>query len=115
MAKSSTDELKIARDFLFSHRDDYATARRDFRWPRLERFNFAYDWFDVIARERDREALRVIHQDGSVVSMRYSDLASQSDRLANYLRSLGVRRGDAVILMLGNIVPLWESILAITK
>lgn len=115
MANSPTDALKRARDFLLDHRDDYATARRDFRWPRLKRFNFAFDWFDVIARERDHEALRVIHQDGSVVSRRYSDLTIQSDRLANYLRSLGVRRGDTVLLMLGNVVPLWESILAITK
>jgi acetyl-CoA synthetase len=115
MAISPTDALKTARDFLLAHREDYATARRDFRWPQLDRFNFALDWFDVIARERDREALRVVHQDGSVVSKRFSDLARQSDRLANYLRSLGVHRGDTVLLMLGNIAPLWESILAIAK
>ena len=115
MALSSTDALKAARDFLLLHREDYATARRDFRWPRLERFNFALDWFDVIARERDREALRVIDQDGAVVSLRFSDLARQSDRLANYLRLLGVRRGDTVLLMLGNVAPLWISILAVAK
>jgi acetyl-CoA synthetase len=115
MAKSATETLKAARDFLLAHRDDYATARRDFRWPQPERFNFALDWFDVIARERDHDALRVVHQDGSVVSRRYSDLASQSDRLANHLRSLGVCRGDSVLLMLGNVVALWESILAVTK
>jgi acetyl-CoA synthetase len=115
MAVSSTDALKTARDFLLAHREDYAVARRDFRWPVLDRFNFAVDWFDVIARERDREALRVVHQDGSVASRRFSDLARQSNRLANYLRSLGVRRGDTVLLMLGNVAPLWESILAIAK
>jgi acetyl-CoA synthetase len=114
-ARSATATLKIARDFLLAHREDYAGARRGFRWPRLERFNFAFDWFDDIARERDHEALRVVHQDGTVVSRRYSDLASRSNQLANYLRSLGVRRGDAVLLMLGNVVPLWESILAITR
>ena len=115
MAISPTDALMTARDFLLAHREDYATARRDFRWPQLDRFNFALDWFDVIARERDREALRVVHQAGSVVSRRFSDLARESDRLANYLRSLGVRRGDTVLLMLGNVAPLWESILAIAK
>jgi acetyl-CoA synthetase len=115
MEISATDALMNARDFLLAHREDYTTARRDFRWPQLDRFNFALDWFDVIARERDREALRVVHQDGSVVSMRFSDLARESDRLANYLRSLGVRRGDTVLLMLGNVAPLWESILAIAK
>jgi acetyl-CoA synthetase len=115
MAISPTEAVKTARDFLLAHREDYATARRDFRWPQLERFNFALDWFDVIARERDREALRVVQQDGSIVSKRFSDLARESDRLANYLRSLGVRRGDTVLLMLGNVAPLWESILAIAK
>jgi acetyl-CoA synthetase len=110
-----TETLKAARDFLLAHREDYATARRDFRWPVLETFNFALDWFDVIARERDREALRVVHQDGAVVSSRYSDLARRSDRLANHLRRLGLKRGDSVLLMLGNVTPLWESILAIAK
>jgi acetyl-CoA synthetase len=115
MALSSTDALRDARDFLLAHREDYETARRDFRWPQLDRFNFALDWFDVIARERDREALRVVHQDGSVVSQRFSDLARRSNQLANYLRSLGVCRGDTVLLMLGNVAPLWESILGIAK
>src|SRR5580704_7966609 len=115
MEISATDALMNARDFLLAHREDYTTARRDFRWPQLDRFNFALDWFDVIARERDREALRVVHQDGSVVAMRLSDLAREADRLAKYLRSLGVRRGDTVLLMLGNVAPLWESILAIAK
>jgi acetyl-CoA synthetase len=115
MAASPTDTLKSARDFLLAHREDYATARRDFRWPRLDHFNFGLDWFDVVARERDREALRVLHQDGSVESRRFSDLARDSNRLANYLRSLGVHRGDSVLLMLGNVAPLWESILAIAK
>src|ERR1700729_3489451 len=101
MAVSSTDSLKAARDFLLAHREDYAAARRGFRWPQLDHFNFALDWFDVVAGERDREALRVIHEDGSVVSRRFSDLARQSNQLANYLRSLGVRRGNTVLLMLG--------------
>ncbi len=115
MQRSPFEELSASRDFLLRHRTDYETARREFRWPEFKYFNFALDWFDVIARERDREALRVLQQDGSVASKRFSDLARQSNQLANYLRSLGVRRGDPVLLMLGNVVPLWESILAITK
>ena len=58
-----TDALKGARDFLLQHRTDYARAHAEFRWPRLERFNFALDWFDVIARERDSEALRIVADD----------------------------------------------------
>ena len=40
-----------ARDFLLRHREDYATAYRDFRWPKLDRFNWALDYFDVMARD----------------------------------------------------------------
>ena len=42
------------RDFLLAHRRDYATAYRDFRWPALDRFNWALDYFDPMARGNDR-------------------------------------------------------------
>ena len=37
-----------ARDFLIRHRQDYATAYRDFEWPTLDRFNWALDYFDAM-------------------------------------------------------------------
>jgi len=39
-----------ARDLLFAERDDYAAAYAKFRWPALDRFNWALDWFDPYAR-----------------------------------------------------------------
>ncbi len=39
--------FKAARDFLLAHRTDYATAYRDFRWPEVDKFNWALDWFDA--------------------------------------------------------------------
>lgn len=115
MACEATDGLRRARDFLFSCRADYDLARRDFSWPALADFNFALDWFDVIARERDREALCVVSEDGGVVSRSFSDLTASSNRVANFLRDAGVKRGDAVLLMMGNVVPLWETMLALMK
>ncbi len=107
------EELRSARDFLIATRADYAAARAGFRWPRLDRFNFALDWFDRI--DPAREALRVVGGDGRVTSRRFGELAEASDRLANFLRGAGVRRGDRVLLMLGNSVPLWEALLALMK
>src|SRR5207237_6598937 len=53
--------FRTARDLLLRYREDYPTARRQFSWPRLERFNWALDWFDVIAAEHpERDALRII-------------------------------------------------------
>lgn len=48
---SATAFLK-ARDFLLSSREDYDKAYRDFRWPELDRFNWALDYFDPLAGER---------------------------------------------------------------
>jgi len=113
---SSTDAFRAARDLLLRHRDDYESARREFAWPELGEFNWALDWFDVIAGEHPgRPALRILADDGSDVSLTYGELAARSGQVANWLRGLGVRRGDRVLLMLGNVVPLWEVILAAMK
>ncbi len=113
---SSTDAFRAARDLLLRHRDDYETARREFSWPELGEFNWALDWFDVIAAEHpDRTALRILADDGYDVSLSYGSLSERSGQVANWLRGLGVRRGDRVLLMLGNVAPLWEVILAAMK
>jgi acetyl-CoA synthetase len=113
---SSTDAFRAARDLLLARRSDYAAARREFAWPDLDEFNWALDWFDVIAAEHpDRPALRIVSDDGSDVSLSYGSMSARSAQLANWLRGLGVRRGDRVLLMLGNVVPLWEVILAAMK
>ena len=108
-------ELKAARDFLLEHRTDYARAYAGFRWPRFETFNFALDWFDVIARERDGEALRIVADDRPTEVWSYSELSRASNRLANRLRGAGLKRGDRLLLMLGNVAPLWVSLLAAMK
>ena len=116
MTVSATDSFRAARDLLLAHRTDYGTARREFAWPELDEFNWALDWFDVIAAEHpDRPGLRIVSDDGSDVSLSYGSLSARSAQVANWLRGLGVRRGDRVLLMLGNVAPLWEVILAAMK
>src|SRR6266496_4372961 len=118
---SSTSSFRAARDLLLRCRDDYAAALGSFEWPALDEFNWALDWFDVIAAEHpDRPALRILSDDGSDVSMSdvsmsYGSLSERSSQVAGWLRGLGVARGDRVLLMLGNVAPLWEVILATMK
>ncbi len=113
---SGPDALRAARDLLLAHRTEYAAAVARFAWPALDEFNWALDWFDVIAAEHpDRLALRVVGDDGSDEAVSYAAMAARSSQVANWLRGLGVRRGDHVLLMLGNIVPLWEVMLAAMK
>jgi acetyl-CoA synthetase len=112
----STAAFRQARDFLFAYRRDYATAHRDFRWPKLENFNYALDWFDAELARGDsgnRTALRIAG-DGAA-SRTFAELSTASNRVANGLRGLGVKRGDRILLMLGNVVPLWEVMLAAMK
>src|ERR1700736_1003922 len=114
--ESATDSFRAARDLLLAHRTAYGAARREFAWPDLDEFNWALDWFDVIAAEHpDRPGLRIVSDDGSDVSLSYGSLSGRSAQVANWLRGLGVRRGDRVLLMLGNVAPLWEVILAAMK
>jgi acetyl-CoA synthetase len=117
MQKLSADARAFldARDFLLAHRADYDTACAGFTWPRLERFNWALDYFDVIARGNNRPGLRIIHDDGTERSFSFDELRDRSDRIANALRSQGARRGDRLLLMLPNVVQTWETVLACIK
>jgi acetyl-CoA synthetase len=104
-----------ARDFLQRHREDYDAAYAGFAPPQFSRFNWALDFFDHQAQGNDTPALWVVEEDGSEQKISYAEMARRSDRMANYLRSLGVARGDRVMLMLPNRVELWELMLALIK
>ena len=116
---SNTDLYRAARDQLVELITDYEKAVEVFAWPQLAgSFNWATDWFDVIAREpgtAERLALWIVEQDGSEKKVTFAEMAARSDRVATWLAALGVGKGDRVILMLGNQVELWESMLAVAK
>src|SRR5690348_9609598 len=117
MPSEATQAFRTARDFLLAHRDDYAAAYAGFQWPMLDRFNWALDWFDQIAAgdRRNQTALWVAYEDGRQDKLTFAELSERSNRAANFYRGLGVHRGDRVLLMLGNIPPLWETMLAMIK
>jgi acetyl-CoA synthetase len=105
-----------ARDFLLTHRTDYATAYAGFRWPDPEHFNFALDWFDGVLAQGEsgaRTALRIVGI--GAADLTFAELSRRSNSVANGLRAQGVNRGDRILLMLGNVVPLWEVMLAAIK
>jgi acetyl-CoA synthetase len=104
-----------ARAFLLEHREDYATACRDFRWPTLDRFNWALDYFDVIALGNEQPALWMVSDQGRDAQVSFSALSARSNKVANFLRRQGVRRGDRLIVMLPNVIAMWETLLAAMK
>ncbi|WP_128925144.1 AMP-binding protein [Bradyrhizobium guangxiense] len=109
-----------ARAFLLHHRTDYEAAVKGFRWPDPVPFNWALDWFDAeLARKaesKDRPALWIVDaaQDRQT-KLSFAALSKRSNQVANFLRAQGLRRGDHLLLLLGNVVPLWETMLAAMK
>ncbi|WP_329148962.1 AMP-binding protein [Streptomyces niveus] len=114
-AVDATEQFRAARDFLLRHREDYTTAYEGFVWPRPALFNWALDWFDVIADGNDRPALHIVEEDGTESVTSFAVMATRSDQVANWLRAQGVRAGDRVLVMLGNQTELWETALAAMK
>ncbi|TMW79951.1 AMP-binding protein [Thauera sp. UPWRP] len=112
---SAVNEFLAARDFLLQHRSDYATAYAGFKWPKLKEFNWALDYFDSMAKGNDNPALWIIEEDGSESKLSFAEMSARSNRVANWLRKQGVKRGERILIMLGNEVPLWETMLAAIK
>ena len=83
-------------------------------------FNWALDWFDAdLARDpqsRDRPALWIVDAaSGREIKLTFAELSRRSNQVANFLRAQGLKRGDHLLLLLGNVVPLWETMLAAMK
>ena len=112
---ASAAEFLQARDFLLTHRTDFDLVRRRFRWPVLDEFNWALDYFDAMAAGNTRTALWVVREDGVEIQRSFAELSARSNQAANFLRGLGVRRGDHMLVMLGNEAELWEILLAAFK
>ena len=112
----SIEEFKFARDFLLALGDNYHAAKSGFVWPRLERFNWALDWFDGELAKGEhgaRPALKIVGTQSETYT--FAELSQRSSALANGLRALGAVRGDRMLLMLGNVAPLWIATLAAMK
>jgi len=83
-------------------------------------FNWALDWFDAeLAHNpdsRDRAALWIVDVGSDrQIKLSFATLSHRSNQVANFLRAQGLKRGDHLLLLLGNVVPLWETMLAAMK
>ena len=109
-----------ARSFLLNHRSDYDAAVNGFKWPDPVPFNWALDWFDAgLAADpasKTRAALWIVDAaSGTETKVTFEAMSRRSNQVANFLRGQGLKRGDHLLLLLGNVVPLWETMLACIK
>ncbi|HYF49397.1 MAG TPA: AMP-binding protein, partial [Planctomycetota bacterium] len=112
---NDANRFREARQFLLEHRESYDHAIREFRWPQLEHFNWALDWFDAYAANNSRTALWIVDEDGGETKLSFAELSTRSNRVANFLRSRGAKRGERILLMLPNVAQIWEAMLAAMK
>lgn len=97
----------------FSSQEEF---RKDFHIRVPENFNFAYDVVDAYAAEQPgRKALLWTDDHGAEIQFTFGDLKRETDRTASYFQSLGIGRGDVVMLVLKRRYEFWFSILALHK
>src|SRR4030081_1177188 len=109
-----------ARSLLLKHRTDYDAAVNGFRWPDPVPFNWALDWFDAELARNPESKDRPARWIGDAASdretrMSFEALSRRSNQVANFLQAQGLKRGDHLLLLLGNVIPLWETMLAAMK
>jgi len=109
------DRFLTARNGLLERRTDIDAACANFQWPALDQFNWAIDYFDAIAQGNDNPALHIVEEGGTQARLSYAELSHRSSQVASFLTSLGAKPGDRILLMMGNEVPLWETMLAAIK
>jgi acetyl-CoA synthetase len=98
-------EFKSYEDFIDSYSIDVP-----------KNFNFAFDVVDAYAEtEKDKRALVWCNDEGEEAIFSFSDLKSMSNRAANYFKSLGISKGDPVMLILKRRYEFWICILALHK
>ena len=111
---SSGKEFIAARDFLLSAKN-YEEAKLGFNWPTPDNFNWALDYFDHLADKCTNPALEYVDDQGVQKKVSFQRMKERSSRVANLLCTLGLRKGDRVLVMLPNKVELFETILGAMK
>ena len=86
------------------------------KFKNTEKFNFAFDLLDVLAdRDPDKLALLHISRDGKERRFTFKDIKKASNQVANYFKSLGIKKGDRVMLVMKRHYQFWFCMMALNK
>jgi len=105
----------VASKFIKTVEDDNGLLK-SIDFTNEESFNFAFDVVDAIAK-KDPDKLAMLHVDKNMVERRFSfnDMKRASAQCANYFKSLGIKKGDRVMLILKRHYQFWYAILGLHK
>ena len=108
-----TPYKKYLEEWEFGSYEDFL---KNFKIVVPDHFNYAFDVLDEMARETpDARALQWCNPAGEERSFTFADISRESNRCANMLASLGVKRGDVVMLVLKRHYEFWFAIMALHR
>ena len=114
-ARDTHDSERIWHRFIDVTEDANGTPT-SITFKNTETFNFAFDLVDELAaRDPDKLAMLHIARDKTERRFTFRDMKRESARCANYFKSLGIRKGDRVMLVLGRHYQFWFAMLGLNK
>jgi acyl-coenzyme A synthetase/AMP-(fatty) acid ligase len=94
---------------------DYEQTCRDFRWDVPGHYNFAFDVVDRWGEDAEKLAMLWVNERGDEKRLTFGDFTARSNQVANALRTLGLRKGDRILIMLPRVPEWWEAVLGMMK
>ncbi|MGA1847037.1 acyl-CoA synthetase [Deferribacter abyssi] len=113
MSNVLNDFLKM-RDFLLNAKS-YEEAKKGFKWPEVDTFNWAIDYFDKIAQDNHTQALIWADEDGLSKTLTFDELRRKTNQVANFLEDMGIKKGDRIFVIVEAIPEVHELTLALMK
>ncbi len=115
IVKARQSEDFVSNRFVKTTEDENG-APASVTFENADQFNFAFDVVDEIAK-KSPDKLAMVHVDTNDVERRFTfaDMSKASNRCANYFRSLGIKKGDKVMLVLKRHYQFWFSMLGLHK
>ncbi|MBO7761944.1 MAG: AMP-binding protein, partial [Clostridia bacterium] len=111
---SEDTQRRIYHDFIIPTEENGVLTAIAFQ--NEEKFNFAFDVVDELGKRKpDKLAMLHISEDGTERRLTFEDMKRESARAANYFKSLGIKRGDRVMLVLKRHYQFWFAILGLHK
>ncbi len=113
--KANSERKRVWEDFIIPEEDDDGVLKK-ISFKNEDNFNFAFDVIDRLGEEQpDKTALMHIGVDGTERRFTFKELKRASSQTANYFKSLGIKKGDKVMLILRRHYQFWFSMIALHK
>ena len=106
---------RIYSKFIDITEDENGTPT-EIKFKNTEEFNFAFDLVDELAKkEPEKLAMLHISKDGTERRITFTDVKKASNKCANYFKSLGIKKGDRVMLVLKRHYQFWYAMIGLNK